>query len=58
MLVGSAIFGGFFNLVTRVGLPYFGKVKDNNLKINSLPIKYGCSYKRRQLFVKNGFKKL
>ena len=64
ILVGSAMFGATLNLVTRVGLPIFGTVKDNSLKINSLPIKFGCNNKNvlqngvnpgRQLVVKNGF---
>ena len=63
ILVGSAMFGATFNLVTRGTTIIFGTVKDNNLKINSSPIKYGCSYKKRlskgrQFFVKNGFKDL
>ena len=37
------MFGSTFNLVTRYEI--FGTVKDNSLKVNSLPIKYGCSYK-------------
>ena len=34
-LIGSAMLGAPFNLVTRVGLPYFfGTLKDGSLQIN------------------------
>ena len=38
-LIGYAMFGTTFNLITRVGLPEsFGTLKDCSLKINILPL--------------------
>ena len=39
LLIGSAMFGATFQLVTRVGLMQFGTLTDCSLKINSLAVK-------------------
>ena len=50
MLVGSAMIGSAtFNFNTCRTTIIFGTVKGNNLKIVSLPIKYGCSYKKGKM---------
>ena len=55
ILVGPAMFGATFNLLTRVGLPFFGTLKNKSLKNNSLPLTSG---KKASTFVKNDFQKL
>ena len=58
-LSGYAMFGATFNLVTRVGLPYFvGSMNDDSLPINTLASKTCICHinvsKMAQNFLKNG----